>query len=50
MASKKEVHASSAGEAIVNFFKDFKNYFTDFGKAISNGDAAVKLSTVLMGA
>ena len=50
MASNKEVHASSAGEAFVNFFKGIKAYFTDFGTAISKGDTAVKLSTVLMGA
>ncbi|MBR6961032.1 MAG: sugar ABC transporter permease, partial [Clostridiales bacterium] len=50
MASNKEVHANSFGEAFVNFFKGIAKYFTDFGKAISKGDVAVKLSTVLMGA
>ena len=50
MASNKEVHANNFGEAFVNFFKGIANYFTDFGKAISKGDIAVKLSTVLMGA
>lgn len=50
MASNKEVHAKTFGEAFVNFFKGIAKYFTDFGKAISKGDVAVKLSTVLMGA
>jgi arabinogalactan oligomer/maltooligosaccharide transport system permease protein len=50
MASNKEVHAKTFGEAFVNFFKGIANYFTDFGKAITKGDVAVKLSTVLMGA
>ena len=50
MASNKEVHASSIGEAFEMFFKNIKNYFADFGKALSKGDIAVKLSTVLMGA
>lgn len=50
MASNKEVHANSFGEAFVYFFKGIAKYFTDFGKAISKGDVAVKLSTVLMGA
>ncbi len=50
MASNKEVHAKNIGEAFEYFFKGIANYFTDFGKAISKGDLAVKLSTVLMGA
>ena len=50
MASKHEVHATSAREAFTNFFKGIGEYFSDFGRALSKGDLGVKLSTVIMGA